>query len=169
LVLKLDFAATSTATLFVNPASLGGSAPATAGASASSTTSLAFKSLAFYGGSGFSQGALDELRLGDSYAAVTPTGAARMGVEAPDTAGLEVYPNPSTGGVLHVKVSAREAGTATLGLTGPGGRRALLKDYAVHPGQNLLKVPTGSLPTGLYLLSVQQGPVRTVKKVVIGN
>jgi hypothetical protein len=45
----------------------------------------------------------------------------------------------------------------------------LVKEYALRPGQNLLKVSTGTLPTGLYVLSVQQGPERTVKKVVVGN
>ncbi|HEX8530676.1 MAG TPA: hypothetical protein VF646_11660, partial [Cytophagales bacterium] len=170
LVLKLDFAATSTASLFVNPASLGGTAPATAGASGTSTTSLAFKSLAFYGGNGFSGGALDEIRFGDAYAAVTPTGGSARTAAEPLAAGsLEVYPNPSTHGVLHVKVYARETGSATLSLTGPGGGRALVRDYAVQPGQNLLKVRTGTLPAGLYLLSVQQGAVRAVRKVVIGN
>jgi hypothetical protein len=167
LVLKLDFAATSTAALFVNPASLGGTAPATASASATSTTSLAFKSLAFYGGSGFSGGGLDELRFGDAYAAVTPTGGARTGVETPGTADLKVFPNPVTGGSLHVKVYAREAGTAVVSLAGTGGSRTLTKEYALRQGQNLLNVSTGTMPSGLYVLSVQQGSVRTVKKVVV--
>jgi len=168
LVLKLDFAATSTAALFVNPASLGGTAPATASASGTSTASIAFKSLAFYGGSGFSQGSLDELRFGDSYAAVTPTGAARIGAESLDAA-LEVFPNPVRDGVLHVKVYARQAGTAVVSLAGTGGSRTLTKEYALRQGQNLLKVSTGTLPSGLYVLSVQQGAGRMVKKVIVGN
>jgi hypothetical protein len=165
LVLKLDFATTSTAALFVNPASLGGSAPATAGASGTSTTSLAFKSLAFYGGNGFNQGATDEIRFGETYASVTPTGSARIGTET--AAGAHVFPNPVTGGVLHVKVYAREAGTAQVALSGTQAGRTLLKDFAVRRGENLLKLSTGTLPGGLYLLSVQQGGGRTVQKVVI--
>jgi hypothetical protein len=166
LVLKLDFAATSTAALFVNPASLGGTAPTTAGASGTSTTSLAFKSLAFYGSSGFSGGSLDELRFGDSYAAVTPTGAARVGTQTLDAA-LEVFPNPVKNGSLHVKVYARQAGTAVVSLAGTVGSRTLTKEYALRRGQNLLQVSTGTLPSGLYVLSVQQGTQRMVKKVVV--
>jgi PKD repeat protein len=167
LVLKLDFAATSTAALFVNPASLGGTAPATAGASGTSTTSLAFKSLAFYGGNGFNQGAADEIRFGETYASVTPTGSARTGVETPSAGKLEVFPNPATGGTLHVKVYAVEAGTARVALSGTNAGRTLGMDFAVQRGKNLLKVNTGTLPSGLYLLSVQLGGQRTVQKVVI--
>ncbi|MBD0260160.1 MAG: PKD domain-containing protein, partial [Cytophagales bacterium] len=167
LVLKLDFAATSTAALFVNPASLGGTAPTTAGASGTSTTSLAFKSLAFYGGNGFNQGAADEIRFGETYASVTPTGSARIGVETAGAAKVEVFPNPVTGRVLHVKVYAREAGTAQVALSGTNAGRTLLRDFAVGRGENLLKLSTGTLPSGLYLLSVQQGGGRTVQKVVI--
>ncbi|HEX8528370.1 MAG TPA: T9SS type A sorting domain-containing protein, partial [Cytophagales bacterium] len=166
LVLKLDFAATSTASLFVNPASLGGTAPTTAGASGTSTTSLAFKSLAFYGGNGFNQGATDEIRFGETYASVTPTGSARIGTETA-AGGVQVFPNPVAGGTLHVKVYARQAGTAQVALAGTQGGRTLLKDFAVQRGENLLQLGTGTLPGGLYLLSVQQGGQRTVQKVVI--
>ncbi|MBD0259644.1 MAG: T9SS type A sorting domain-containing protein, partial [Cytophagales bacterium] len=43
------------------------------------------------------------------------------------------------------------------------------KDFAVQAGENLLKVNTHGLPSGLYFVSVQQGARKTVKKVVIGN
>jgi hypothetical protein len=72
LVVKLDFASTSTASLYVNPSSLGGSAPSSASASGTSTSSLAFKSLAFYGGNNTNQGAVDEIRVGDTFGVVTP-------------------------------------------------------------------------------------------------
>jgi hypothetical protein len=72
LVLKLDFNPSSTASLYVNPGSLGGSAPSAPSAQGSATSSLAFRSLAFYGGNGFNQSALDEIRVGSSFAAVTP-------------------------------------------------------------------------------------------------
>jgi hypothetical protein len=52
-------------------------------------------------------------------------------------------------------------------LAGTGGSRTLVKEYALRQGQNLLKVSTGTLPSGLYVLSVQQGSGRTVKKVVV--
>jgi hypothetical protein len=99
---------------------------------------------------------------------VTPTGGARIGAETLDAA-LEVFPNPVKDGTLHVKVYAREAGTTVVSLTGTGGSRTQVKEYALRQGQNLLKVSTGTLPSGLYVLSVQQGSGRTVKKVVVGN
>jgi hypothetical protein len=82
---------------------------------------------------------------------------------------VSLYPNPVKDGVLHLKVQATEAGKAVVALSGAAGGRALRKDFAVRPGENLLKVNTHSLPSGLYFLSVQQGARKTVKKVVIGN
>ena len=72
LVVRLDFGSTNTATLYVNPSSLGGSAPASANAQATTTNNIAFKNLAYYGGDGFNQSAVDEIRFGTSFAAVTP-------------------------------------------------------------------------------------------------
>jgi hypothetical protein len=69
LVLKLEFGAEDTISLYVNPTL--GSAPTTADAQAT-TTDFGFRSFSFYGGGGFNQGALDEVRLGASYADVTP-------------------------------------------------------------------------------------------------
>jgi hypothetical protein len=97
---------------------------------------------------------------------VTYGSGARVVAEALDAA-LEVFPNPVKDGLLHVKVYAREAGTAVVSLAGTGGNRTLVKEYGLRQGQNLLKVGTGTLPSGLYVLSVQQGSGRMVKKVVV--
>ncbi|HEX8528759.1 MAG TPA: T9SS type A sorting domain-containing protein, partial [Cytophagales bacterium] len=82
---------------------------------------------------------------------------------------VSLYPNPVRDGVLHLKVRATEAGKAAVTLSGAAGARTLRKDFAVQRGENLLKVHTHGLPSGLYFLSVQQGARKTVKKVVIGN
>ncbi|MFN7141262.1 MAG: hypothetical protein ACK4UN_18190, partial [Limisphaerales bacterium] len=80
LVLRMQFGATDNVSLFVNP-SLGGAAPTLPNATASvSQTNLAFRSVRFYAGlgggiwsgDGLNRGSMDELRIGDSYAAVTP-------------------------------------------------------------------------------------------------
>ncbi len=72
LVAKISFDSANTVSLYVNPSSLGGSAPASASASGTTTASLAFKSLTYYGGNGTDQSAIDEIRFGSAYSAVTP-------------------------------------------------------------------------------------------------
>jgi chitodextrinase len=73
LVAKIDFGATNTVSLYVNPSSLGGSAPSNPSSSATTSMSIAFKSLAFYGGTGTNQSSIDEIRFGQSYGDVTPS------------------------------------------------------------------------------------------------
>jgi hypothetical protein len=65
-VVRITFGATGTVSLFVNPPA--DALPATPDATASSTNSLAFNSLAYYGGSGTNQSSLDEIRFSASYA-----------------------------------------------------------------------------------------------------
>lgn len=73
LVLKLSFQAGSTAIeLFVNPNQIGGSAPASPSLAYNSPEPLLIRSFAYYGGSDPGNSQLDEIRLGTSYACVTP-------------------------------------------------------------------------------------------------
>ena len=58
-------------TMFVNPTP-GAAAPDVAGTVMSTTTDLALLNVHFYPGSGSSEGAIDEIRLGETYADVTP-------------------------------------------------------------------------------------------------
>jgi fibronectin type 3 domain-containing protein len=74
-VMSVTFGATganSTVNLYVNPTSLGGAAPSTPSATYTTTNSLAFQSLTYYGGTGYNTSSLDEIRVGTTYAAVTP-------------------------------------------------------------------------------------------------
>ncbi|MBX7207891.1 MAG: hypothetical protein K1X78_06260 [Verrucomicrobiaceae bacterium] len=76
LVLKCSFGATDRFDLFVNPASLGSTAPAIADATWTTTgaTDISFLMLGYSGGtSGVSQSSIDELRFGQTFADVTPT------------------------------------------------------------------------------------------------
>jgi fibronectin type 3 domain-containing protein len=73
MVMSVTFGATTTVNLYVNPSSLGGSAPATPSATYSTTSSLAFQSLAYYGGNGVSESSLGDIRVGATYASVTPS------------------------------------------------------------------------------------------------
>jgi len=58
--------------LYVNPTSLGGSAPATPTLQYSPSGSTAFQSITFYGGSSSNQSSLGDIRIGTSYSVVTP-------------------------------------------------------------------------------------------------
>ena len=71
LVASINFGPTNTVNLYVNPTSLGGNPPGSATISGTTTTSIAFKNLAYYGGDGTGQSSIDEIKFGDSFAAVT--------------------------------------------------------------------------------------------------
>ncbi|MGA2350388.1 MAG: Ig-like domain repeat protein [Terracidiphilus sp.] len=73
MVMEITFGATNIVNLYVNPPSLGGVAPTTPSATYSTTNSLAFQSLTYYGGDGTGQSSLGDIRIGSSFAAVTPT------------------------------------------------------------------------------------------------
>ncbi|MGA2888236.1 MAG: sugar-binding protein [Terracidiphilus sp.] len=73
MVMGITFGSTNTVNLYVNPASLGGAAPTTPNATYSTASSLAFQSLSYYGGDGANQSSIAGLRIGTSFAAVTPT------------------------------------------------------------------------------------------------
>jgi hypothetical protein len=77
-VIEVTFGATNVVNLYINPASLGGAAPATPSATFSTSSSVGFDAIAYYGGDSTSpstsdQSSLDEIRIGTSFASVTPT------------------------------------------------------------------------------------------------
>jgi hypothetical protein len=75
-VLKLDFNATTTATLYINPETLGGTAPVNHDIQVTTTNAVNIQSLAFRQGTSTNQGSLDEIRFGATYKDVTPVAAA---------------------------------------------------------------------------------------------
>lgn len=75
LVLKISFGATDRFDLYVNPASLSGSAPAAPDATWTTTgaNDITFHTLGYAGGTnGANQSSIDEIRFGQSFAEVTP-------------------------------------------------------------------------------------------------
>lgn len=62
-----------TVKLFLNPSTLGTDAPSEATAEVTSTTPLAFSSIKFHPGNASDDAAIDEIRIGPSFATVTPT------------------------------------------------------------------------------------------------
>ncbi|MDX2111998.1 MAG: sugar-binding protein [Verrucomicrobiota bacterium] len=71
-VVSIEYNTTSTVKLYINPQTLGGSAPAQATLSVNTTSALGFTRVNWYPGSGKGAATLDEIRIGTSYAAVTP-------------------------------------------------------------------------------------------------
>lgn len=71
LVVGFDFDA-NLAKLYINPTSLGGAAPATPDATVSLDDEFGVRSIAWYPGANAGLGSLDELRLGTTFASVTP-------------------------------------------------------------------------------------------------
>ncbi len=73
-VLRLQFGATDQIDLFINPTP-GGAAPVTPAATRSTTggSNILFRTIAFWTSANNSNASLDEIRLGDSFADVTPT------------------------------------------------------------------------------------------------
>jgi hypothetical protein len=72
LVVSVTFGATNVINLYVNPTTLGGSAPATPSATISTSGSVAFQSLAYQGGYGTNNGSIADIRFGTTFAVVTP-------------------------------------------------------------------------------------------------
>jgi hypothetical protein len=169
LVLKLVFGSPNTISLYANPGTLGGSGPATAGAQATSTTSIAFRQVAWYGGGGFNQSALDEIRFGDSYSAVTPPGgSARAVAPTPELTAeaVKVYPNPGREQIF-LQMNAPQAAKARVEVRSLAGQ--LLRDApaTLQLGLNTLAAPVKGLPAGTYVLVISANGQRLTKKLVV--
>jgi hypothetical protein len=72
MVVEITFGSTNVISLYVNPTSLGGSAPATPSATISTAGNIAFESFAYEGGYATNDSSLADIRFGTTYAAVTP-------------------------------------------------------------------------------------------------
>ena len=123
LVLRMRFDAQDQFDLFVNPATLGGSVPATPNATWTTTgaADILFRALCLSGGAATNAFSVDEIRFGDTYAAVTPLNAAGSIAFAAAT-------NSAT----------EDAGSATVYVSRTGGvLGAVSVDYATGDGTAL--------------------------------
>lgn len=73
LALKVEFGATNTVSLYVNPAELGGAPPAAPTVQATTDTDLSFRKFDYTGGNSSGSMSIDEIRIGNQFKAVTPT------------------------------------------------------------------------------------------------
>ncbi|MBD0257924.1 MAG: RICIN domain-containing protein, partial [Cytophagales bacterium] len=95
------------------------------------------------------------------------TATSRLSFEETADAGVRVYPNPVSNGVLRLSIRANEAETAQLVLSNGRGGTPIGETLHLHAGDNRVSVPLGGLPAGLYLLRVQRGTHHVVQKVMV--
>jgi hypothetical protein len=133
LVLRMRFGATDTFDLFVNPSSLGGDAPATPNASKTTTgaADIFFRALSFSGNNAVNSMAIDEIRFGDTYAAVTPLDTAGTVTLTASSASV----NEDAGSVtLYVARTGGVTGAASVDYASSNGTATAGSDYAATSG-----------------------------------
>ena len=79
---------------------------------------------------------------------------------------VNVYPNPATNGRLNLSLSATTKGKGEITLTNSLGAKVFGRAISVEEGENNLEISTEGLPTGLYLITIDQGKTRVVKKII---
>jgi hypothetical protein len=99
---------------------------------------------------------------------VTYTAGARQrfeGIRSGES--IRLYPNPVSGGTAYLQLEGRAGEAVRITLTNPAQQPVAVLDKTLHAGTNLIRLPTAGLRKGLYLTTVQQGPQRTVRKLVV--
>lgn len=110
LVAKVEFGATNTVSLYINPAP--GDAPTGTPVTGTTTSDIEFKTLGMTFGVGSDQMGLDEIRFGTSYADVAPASAADDAAPTTPT-GLAVGNIDNTSVELSWDASVNDVGTTT--------------------------------------------------------
>jgi hypothetical protein len=119
MVASITFGATNQVNLYVNPTSLGGSAPSTASAQLTTATSVAFQTLSYLGGYQANVSSLSDIRFGSNYAAVTPTAQTAQSQTITFTAPASPVTYPVAPITLSATASSGLAVTFSV-LSGPG-------------------------------------------------
>jgi hypothetical protein len=159
IVVKYDInAALTVATMWVNPTGLGGAEPAGGFSNNSGTanTFIEFKSICIRNGGNTPKANIDEIRVGTTWASVTPlaTGVETNGAFANFTA----YPNPFSNQIT---------------ISNPAAVKRVVVSNLI--GQNVLDISsngtatieTSSLSAGVYMVSfVAENGTRLVKKMI---
>jgi len=159
LVAKLSWASGSfTVDLYVDPAALGGAAPASPTVSATLAAFDPFESIGIHS-SGTNEASFDELRIGTSFAAVTPTESVNVSPWRPSLRQALAEPQVrQSGGAVTVAGLAAGGRVELLTLTGRVAARALAGSTPV-----VLR----SSRSGTYLLRVISAGAVTVEQVVV--
>ena len=157
-VVKYDRSATPTvATLWVNPTSLGGAEPVSTLTNSSGTALVtAFASVAIRNASATPKAEIDEIKVGLSYADVT---SLVLKTAQNEIAGLKVYPNPVSNGVLHVESNLNTE--RTISLFDVLGKQVL----STTTSNNTINV--AALNNGVYIVKIIEGGNTATRKLII--
>jgi hypothetical protein len=146
------------ASLWINPSNLGGSEPTTTVTNNSGTGTFAtFGSVFLRNNSTTPKVEIDEVRVGITWAEVTPTGTASVNQNA--ISGLSVYPNPVKNGVFYINTDANAERTVTI--FDVLGKQVL----NTTTSQNAINV--SSLNAGVYMVQVTEEGKTATRKLVI--
>lgn len=162
-VIKYDIA-TNTASLFVDPTALGGTAPTATATnvtgSGTAPTQIAAVNIRQSGSTTASVSTgnveIDEIRIGATYASVTPIS---LGVNQNSISGLNIYPNPVTNGTLYINTDANAE--RTVSVFDVLGKQVL----KVTTSNNAINVAT--LNAGVYIVKVTEEGKTATRKLVI--
>tara|TARA_R110000823_G_scaffold214159_4_gene344032 strand:- start:372 stop:1379 length:1008 start_codon:yes stop_codon:yes gene_type:complete len=158
LVVKYDIA-TNTASLWANPTP-GAVEPAAGATNVTGTTAAPSQiaSIVIRQGSGTGNVEIDEIRVGDNWAFVTPAGTAST--KNFDTiAGLSLYPNPVSGNVLNISSTANSAMNVAI--------FDILGKQVINTKVNNNTVNISSLHAGVYIVKVTEDGKTATRKLVV--
>ena len=157
-VVKYDRLASPTvATLWVNPSSLGGAEPVSTLTNSSGTSTVtAFASVAIRNSSATPKAEIDEIKVGLSYADVT---SSVLKTAQNEIAGLKVYPNPVSNGVLHVESNLNAERTISL--------HDVLGKEVIKTTTSNTTINIANLNSGVYIVKITEGGKTATKKLVV--
>ncbi len=101
---------------------------------------------------------LDELRIGSTWAEVTPSSS--LGIEQNSIYGFNLYPNPVTNGEINITTALN--GTKSVQIFDVLGKQVYSKKIEANE-----KVKTTNLGTGLYFLKVEENEKTATTKIII--
>jgi hypothetical protein len=158
-VVKYDRSANPTvASLWVNPTSLGGAEPATTVTNSSGTSTFtAFASICLRNSSATPKAEIDEIRVGETWADVTP--AAPLSVKQNSIAGLNVYPNPVTNGTLYITTNSSNAKTVAV--------YDILGKQVLESKTSNNSVNVANLKSGAYIVRITEDGKTDTRKLII--
>ena len=159
-VVKYDFSSAPTsATIWVNPSSLSGTEPASSVATNTSGTGTftVANSITLRNSANTPKVEIDELRVGTTWADVTP--AAALGIKQDKIAGLNIYPNPVKDGNLYITSNSSEAKTV--------GVYDILGKQVLNAKTSNNAVNVSNLKGGAYIVRITEDGKTDTRKLII--
>lgn len=159
--LVIEVGNTTTATLWVNPSSLGTTEPASTVINnqgiSTSFTSFATGSIIVRNSSATPKVEIDEIRVGVTWADVTPT--APLSMKQNSIAGLNVYPNPVKNGNLYITSNSSNAKTVAV--------FDILGKQVLNSKTSNNTVNVANLKGGAYIIKITEEGKTDTRKLII--